>query len=515
MDSQFFDTQEDDEFFLKNLPNSDMMIDKLFLNKNILYFPITTNTHTLIKPFDFATPKNANEDEDFVSIDNKPASTTPSKPKGKQVKKSSQFSQKNKPQQQSKIAPQVQTQLPKFKITQTIEVAPNWKIIHDFNKYILEKLSIDPETSIDVETVKVCGKIFPFREDIQETVSPFNPEKLKSFDYKFYGSACTRDDPILMDENQEEANIFITDRIMSVIMTSVYFSHPWHIKISKVGDKIFFDKDDKSFIDYVSVNESDNVPAQDEDDKSINSYKNLCIEATYINEYIKEQLIYTKDNIKENEKNEEAENEEEEGEEDEEKEKEKEDYDPNPFVEEGVDENQVENVIYRYRQFTVGDMVVLVRCQVHSYEINGAGKKEYVNIYALNEYDKSTYLTKDSNLFSTLIRKEVQTNHLKIAKWGVCSYLGDVEKLKIAFVSRKDVKDNKEHLISGIYEIPTEQILRVTNFNKEIAWGIFKEIIDLVQRQKEDGDYILMKTTGLTGYKFMLKLYRVPKEEEK
>jgi translation initiation factor 3 subunit D len=158
----------------------------------------------------------------------------------------------------------------------------------------LEKLSLDSNTPIEIETVKSCGKIFPFKEDFQDVVSPFNPEKLEHIDsVKYYGNITTAEDPILTDISEDEANIFITDRILSVIMTSVYFSHPWHIKISKVGDKIFFDKTDASFIDFTSVNESDNIPVVEDEDKE-NSYKKLCIEATLINEYIKEQLIYTK-----------------------------------------------------------------------------------------------------------------------------------------------------------------------------------------------------------------------------
>lgn len=517
MDFQFFQTKEDDEFFLSNLPNCSKMLDKLFPNKNVLYIPISSNqSSSLTKPFDFSTQKNTNEDEDFVSIDTKTTSVQ-TKPKGKQNKKTQgQFTQKTK--NQTKNTYQQQQQVPKFKMTQTVEIGSSWKIIHDFNKLILEKLKIDPDTPIEVETIKTCGKIFPFREDFQETVSAFNPEKLETFDLKFYGNITTAEDPILTDPSEEESNIFITDRILSVIMTSVYFSHPWHLKISKVGDKIFFDKTDKSFIDYTSVNESDNVPVNEEDEKNPNSYKKLCIEATYINEYIKEQLIYSKEKKEQNQKQQEEknDNEEEENEDDQEQkeESEEEEYLPNPFAEEGTDESKIENVLYRYRRYTIGDMVILVRCQVHSYEVDRNGKKEFVNIYALNEYDRYSYLTKESNLGSTLIRKELQPNHLKITKWGVCSYLGGVEKLKIAFVTRKENKDTKEgqeHLISGVYEISTEQILKVTNFNKDIAWGIFKEIIDLIQRQKDDGDYILMKTISLAN-KSMLKLYRVPRE---
>ena len=70
-------------------------------------------------------------------------------------------------------------------------------------------------------------------------------------------------------------------------MTCIYNSHPWHLRFRKMGDKIFIEKMANSEIDKVTVNESDNTSTI-YDDKNINSYKNLNIEATLINEFIKE-----------------------------------------------------------------------------------------------------------------------------------------------------------------------------------------------------------------------------------
>ena len=49
----------------------------------------------------------------------------------------------------------------------------------------------------------------------------------------------------------------------------------------------------------------------------------------------------------------------------------------------------------------------------------------------------------------------------------------------------------------------------MTNFSKNIAWGIFKEIISLIKNYKEDGSFILMKTFGESSAKSLLKLYKV------
>ena len=50
----------------------------------------------------------------------------------------------------------------------------------------------------------------------------------------------------------------------------------------------------------------------------------------------------------------------------------------------------------------------------------------------------------------------------------------------------------------------------LTNFSRNIAWGIFKEIISIIKNYKEDGSFILMKTFGESSSKSLLKLFKVP-----
>ena len=128
----------------------------------------------------------------------------------------------------------------------------------------------------------------------------------------------------------------------------------------------------------------------------------------------------------------------------------------------------------------------------------------------MNEFDKSNYLAKESNLGATIMKKELKNNYIKMAKWGILSYLGGVKKLKIAFVTRKNLESNEEHLISTVYNLNTEDLLELTNFSKSIGWGIFNEIISIVKNYKEDGSFILMKTFGETSAKSLLKLFKVP-----
>jgi translation initiation factor 3 subunit D len=505
---------KEDTFLLDNLPGAKEMLSLALPNKDILYYPFSSNACQNLKAFDFISQKNVNEQDNnnFVSIEIKNV-TNPQKVK--KNKKNQNFNnnnvqKKNVQQKNQYLPPQ-----PKFKVSQSINPDSTWKIIVDYNKLRLEKIVLNKEVKISVENKLILGKIYNFIEDIDSKISVYNPTTLNNYEnMKFFGNVSTLEDNHIK-QLVNEANVFLTDKIMSVIMTSVYSSHPWHLKIKKLGDNIYIDKMDNSEIDLVTVNESDETPS-DELDNNINNYKRLAIEATLINEFIKEQIIdlnsepYKCDG-------------------------------PNPFVDEDTKPEQIEHLGYVYRVWKLDNLKILIRCQVHSYqekieEINVAEKNiissddeneeeeeedeekknedenkyEFVNVYALNEFDKNSYLNKDTNAVTSILKKELINNHLKLTKWGVNCYLAGIEQIKLAFVTRKNLKDNNNHLISGFYNIKTKELLKITNFNPSIAWGIFKDIIDFVKQTKEDSSFILMKTLGTTTSKSMLKLYNVP-----
>ena len=158
-----------------------------------------------------------------------------------------------------------QNQQTKLKVTQTIAVKPDWKVLASFNKQSLEKLRI--ETEVEVEDKLFCGKLFKISDDYQrDTINPLNPVVLQRYDnFKFFGNISTLEDEKIKSAT-DIANVFVTDKILSVIMTCVFNSRPWHLKITKIGDSIFIDKMPNSEIDLVTVNESsDNMPPDDDD----------------------------------------------------------------------------------------------------------------------------------------------------------------------------------------------------------------------------------------------------------
>ena len=495
-----------DNFLMENLPGASDMLSFALPNTDLLYYPFNSKQNN--KPmdvFDLTYQKKAGESEEFVSVDK---TTTQNKQKKNQKYQNQKHNQKRGNQANKNYIP---VSLQRFNINQSIQPDSTWILIKDFNKITLEKLNID-NMKIKVTNKAIYGNIYQINESLENEVSPYNPKPLKTDkNMKFYGNTNTPFDQELLTLD-DSVNIYITDKILAVIMTSICNGHPWHLKIKKLGDKIFIEKMDNE-IDMVTVNESDNTSTI-YDDSNINSYKNLNIEATLINEFIKEQILDIREETKlENTK-------------------------PNPFKDEEEDDKNVEHLGYVYRLWTLEGLKILVRSQVHAYapvdideksekeedeekeeeEEEGEEKEEkeeklgyeFIDVFALNEFDKNTYLNKDSNLGASIIKRELKNNYLKMAKWGVLSYLGGVKKLKIAFVTRKKTNDNSAHVISTIYDLGTDNLLLLTNFSRSIAWGIFKEIITIIQNYKEDGSFILMKTFGETSAKSLLKIFKVP-----
>lgn len=179
----------------------------------------------------------------------------------------------------------------------------------------------------------ICGKLFHISADYEkDKVSAYDPKLLSRFDteeqtVKFFGNSSTCEDPKIREEFKDKADVFITDKLLSVIMTMIFHSRPWHLKITKIGDKIFFDKMYNSNLDLTTVNESADVPPSDTMDDNINNFYNLSCEATLINEFIKEQVV---DDENPNDQN----------------------IEPNPFCNDG-NQDDFEKVAYAYRLWNI------------------------------------------------------------------------------------------------------------------------------------------------------------------
>jgi len=82
------------------------------------------------------------------------------------------------------------------------------------------------------------------------------------------------------------------------------------------------------------------------------------------------------------------------------------------------------------------------------------------------------------NDISQILTSELVDNQLRVFKWVIQSLLGDVEIMKIHFISRVS-KDNKKHEILGSNTIKTKDLIKQVSLNMNIAWGNFRSFIDI------------------------------------
>lgn len=56
--------------------------------------------------------------------------------------------------------------------------------------------------------------------------------------------------------SEDAARVFVTDTILTTIMCAAKSVYSWDIVVTKVGDKLFFDKREGSTLDLLTVNET-------------------------------------------------------------------------------------------------------------------------------------------------------------------------------------------------------------------------------------------------------------------
>lgn len=56
--------------------------------------------------------------------------------------------------------------------------------------------------------------------------------------------------------SQDKARVFVTDSILTTIMCAAKSVYSWDVVVTRVGDKLFFDKREGSTLDLLTVNET-------------------------------------------------------------------------------------------------------------------------------------------------------------------------------------------------------------------------------------------------------------------
>lgn len=314
------------------------------------------------------------------------------------------------------------------------------------------------------------------------------PVPLKRMDKKEFYPVTTTDDPVLEKLAIDGAGqVFITDTILSHLMTCTRSVFPWDIVVQKLpGGTLFFDKRDNSQFDYLTVYETSYNPPTDED--GINTPERLGLEATMVNQNFSQQILK-----KTGRKNMQL---------------------PNPFFDEDdADGMEPASTAFRYRKFALdGDTTVVVRTELHGV-VKGS---QYMTAFALNEYFPSNtqnapqvinWREKIDNQRGAVLATELKNNSFKLAKWTAQSLLAGADQMKIGFVSRTSPKASHEHVILATQFYRPKDFATQITLSENNMWATFRMFVQLLQKQ-DDGKYVLMRQPN----KAILTLYKVPPE---
>lgn len=364
----------------------------------------------------------------------------------------------------------------------SVTVRPDWVTIEEMDFPRLAKLSL-PNVK-EGEDILTCGTL-EYYDKAYDRVNVKNEKPLQRVDRIFH-TVTTTDDPIIRKLSKTAGNVFATDAILASIMCCTRSNYSWDIVIEKIGDKLFMDKRDNTEFDLLTVNETSVEPPQD-DGNSLNSPRNLAIEATFINHNFSQQVLKSGNNETKYKFEE-----------------------PNPFVIDD-EEGEVASVAYRYRKWDLNNGIVLVaRCEHDAVLQTPGGETQFLSVKALNEWDSKLangveWRQKLDTQRGAVLANELRNNACKLAKWTVQALLAGSDNLKFGYVSRAHIRDSSRHVILGTQQFKPHEFATQINLSMDNAWGILRCIIDLCMKQN-DGKYLIMKDPN----KPMIRLYDIP-----
>lgn len=362
----------------------------------------------------------------------------------------------------------------------SVTVKPEWIVVEEMDFPRLSKLQL-PNISAPSD-IKCCGKM-EYYDRSYDRVNTKNEKPLRRIDRNFH-KVTTTDDPIIRKLSKGEGNVFATDTILAALMCCTRSVYSWDILVHKIKDKILFDKRDNSEFDLLTVSETSNEPPTDEN-QNINQPRNLSLEALFINHNFSQQVLRMGEDTYKFD-------------------------DENPFLSED-EEGEVASVGYRYRQWDLGNNVVLVaRCEHDSVIVGPNGETQFINIKALNEWDPRysggiEWRRKLDTQRGAILANELKNNSCKLAKWTIQAMLAGSDQLKFGYVSRAQMVNSSQHVILGTQQFKPPEFANQINLSMDNAWGILRYIIEIIKKQK-DGKFLIMKDPN----KPLIRIYDIP-----
>ncbi|KAG6233608.1 hypothetical protein E4U26_001487 [Claviceps purpurea] len=379
----------------------------------------------------------------------------------------------------------------------SVNIKADWELLEEIDFNRLAKLNLETDEGEDLADY---GFLYYYDRSFDKQPVKGSEKKLTAIDRAAY-NVTTSSDPIIQElAEKDEATIFATDSILSMLMCSPRSVYPWDIVIVRQGNKIFLDKRDNANLDMVTVNENAAdapLDAADGGKEGVNMPSALAEEATYINHNFANQVVSESETSKVDMSN------------------------ANPFYNASEDTDPAASKAYKYRRFDLSTndedpMYLIVRTEVDAIQKGVSGSEDqHVTIRALNEFDSKAqgsggaldWRSKLVTQRGAVVATEMKNNSCKLARWTVQSILSKSDIMKLGFVSRVNPRLNDKHVILGVIGWKPRDFANQMNLSLSNGWGIVRTIADMcLNREEEEGKFVLVKDPN----KSILRLYEVP-----
>ena len=303
----------------------------------------------------------------------------------------------------------------------SVIIKSDWTMLEEIDFNRLAKLNLDTGAGEDIDSY---GFLYYYDRSFDKAPLKNTERRLNVKERAVY-NISTSSDPIIQElAEKDEATIFATDNILSILMCAPRSVYSWDLVITRHGNKIFFDKRDGSQIDMVSVNENAAdapLEASEGNKDPINFPSMLANEATAINELFVNEVVLESENSK------------------------YESSHANPFH--NYEESEpLASKAYKYRRFDLSlekddePLHLIVRAELDAVVKNNiSGEDQFLTIKALNEFDNKAqgssgsldWRTKLASSRGAVVATEMKNNSCKLARWTTQSIIAGADVLKL------------------------------------------------------------------------------------
>lgn len=308
----------------------------------------------------------------------------------------------------------------------SVQPKDSWRMLEEIDFNRLSKLNLDTGDGEDLEDY---GFLYYYdRSYDKQPGAATSIRKLTVLDRAAY-NVSTSSDPVIQElAEKEDAQVFATDNILSMLMCAPRSVYSWDIILRKENNKIYIDKREGSSLDMVTVNENAaDAPLEiSEGNKdTINSPAALKEEATHINNIFPLQVVQESDSSRRDMNHE------------------------HPFYNAEEETDPPASKAYRYRRFDLSlesdesPVHLIVRTELDAVVKNNiSGEDQYLTIHALNEFDNKAqgsggaldWRSKLASQRGAVVATEMKNNSCKLARWTTQSIIAKADLMKLGYV---------------------------------------------------------------------------------